>query len=103
MSLFQSQYEEKQAVCNNFVFNAFATLCWLTKEAVANAKSFSLLKLFHVVCVDKMQYFNHKSPGAIREIFLHIGTVLSSIKHKSKKSGFFRLLINEVTDISVTD
>lgn len=101
MSLFQSQYEGKQAVCNNAVFNAFATLCWLTKEAVA--KSFSLLKLFHVVCVDKMQYFNHKSPGAIREIFLHIGTVLSSIKHKSKKSGFFRLLINEVTDISVTD
>ena len=70
---------------------------------MANAKSFSLLKLFHVVCVDKMQHFNHKSPGAIREIFLHIGTVLSSIKHKSKKSGFFRLLINEVTDISVTE
>lgn len=88
MSLFQSQYEEKQAVCNNVVFNAFATLCWLTKEAVANAKSFSLLKPFHVVCLDKMQYFNHKSPGAIREIFLHIGTVLSSIKDKSKKSGF---------------
>ena len=104
VSLFHSQYEEKQAVHNDVLFNAFTALYWLAKEAVANAKFFSLLNLFRVVGVDKMQYFNHKSPGAIREMFLHIGSVLkNSIIQEVKKSGFFGLLIDEVTDIAVTE
>ena len=104
VSLFHSQYEEKQAVRNDVLFNAFTALYWLAKEVVANAKFFSLLNLFRVVGVDKMQYFNHKSPGAIREMFLHIGSVLkNSIVQEEKKSGFFVLLIDEVTDIAVTE
>ena len=71
---------------------------------MANAKFLSLLNLLCVVGVDKMQYFNHKSPGAVREMFLHIGSVLkNSIVQEVKKSGFFRLLIDEVTDIAVTE
>ena len=71
---------------------------------MANAKFLSLLNLLRVVGVDKMQYFNHKSPGAVREMFLHIGSVLkNSIVQEVKKSGFFRLLIDEVTDIAVTE
>ena len=51
-----------------------------------------------------MQYFNNKSPGAVREMFLHIGSVLeNSIVQEVKKSGFFGLLIDEVTDIAVTE
>ena len=73
---------------------------------MANAKFFSLLNLLRVVGVDKMQYFNHKSSGAVREMFLHIGSVLkNSIVQEVKKSGFFGLLImiDEVTDIAVTE
>ena len=71
---------------------------------MANAKLFSLLNLLRVVGVDKMQYYNHKSPGAVREMFLHIGSVLkNSIEQEVKKSGFFGLLIDEVTDIAVTE
>ena len=52
--------------------------------------------------VDKLQYFNHKSPGAIREMFLHIGSVLKNfIVQEVKKSGVFGLLIDEVTDIAL--
>ena len=104
VSLFHSQYEEKQAVRNDVLFNAFTALYWLAKEAVANAKFFSLLNLLRVVGVDKMQYFNHKSPGAVRGMFLHVGSVLkNSIIQEVKKSGFFGLLIDEVTDIAVTE
>ena len=104
VSLFKSQYKEQQTVCNNVFFNAFAALYWLANEAVVNTKYFSLLNLFRVVGVDKMQYFNHKSPGAIREMFLHIGTaVKNSIVQEVKKSGFFGLLIDDVTDIAVTE
>ena len=102
VSLFHSQYEGKQAARNDVLFNAFTALYWLAKEVVANAKFFSLLNLFRVVGVDKMQYFNHKSPGAIREMFLHIGSVLKNfIVQEVKKSGFFGLLIDEVTDIAL--
>ena len=104
VSLFQSQYKEQQTVRNNVFFNAFAALYWLANEAVVNTKSFSLLNLFRVVGVDKMQYFNHKSPGAIREMFLHIGTIVkNSIVQEVKKSGFFGLLIDDVTDVAVTE
>ena len=104
VSLFKSQYKEQQTVCNNVFFNAFAALYWLANEAVVNTKYFSLLNLFRVVGVDKMQYFNHKSPGAIREMFLHIGTVVkNSIVQEVKKSGFFGLLIDDVPDIAVTE
>ena len=85
VSLFHSQYEEKHAVRNNVLFNAFTALYWLAKEAVANSKFFSLLNLFRVVGVDKMQYFNHNSPGAIREMFLHTGNVIEEFHRTRSK------------------
>lgn len=65
VSMFHQQYEEKKAVRNDVLYNAFAALYWLAKEAVANVKFFSLLNLFRAVGLDKMQHFNHKSPAAV--------------------------------------
>ena len=76
----------------------------MAKEAVANAKCYSLLNLPRVVGVEKMQYFGHRSPGAIKELFLQTGSVLkNSIVQEVKKSGLYGLLIDEVMDISVTE
>ena len=75
---------------------------WL--EAVANAKFYSLLNLPRVVGVEKMQYFGQRSLGATKEMFLQTGSVLkNSIVREVKKSGLYGLLIDEVTDISVTE
>ena len=49
--------------------------------------------------VDKMQYFGHRSPGAISYMFLQTGSVVQEVK----KSGLYGLLIDEVTDISATE
>ena len=62
VSMFHQQYEEKKAVRNDVLYNFFADLDWLAKEAVSNVKFFSLLNLFCAVGLDKMQHFNHKSP-----------------------------------------
>lgn len=86
------------------MYNAFAALCWLAREAVANVKLFSLLNLFRAVGLDKMQHFNHKSPAAVREMFLTSGNVVKNmIINEIKKAGSYGLLIDEVTVISVTE
>ena len=73
------QYEEKEAVRNDVLYNAFAALYWLAREAVANVKLFSLLNLFRAVGLDKMQHFNHKSPAAVGEMFLTSGNVVKNM------------------------
>ena len=104
VSMFHQQYEEKKAVRNDVLYNAFAALYWLAKEAVANVKFFSLLNLFRAVGLDKMQHFNHKSPAAVREMFLTSGNVVKNmIIEEIKKAGSYGLLIDEVTDIAVTE
>ena len=103
VSTFHRQYEERETFRNDVLYNAFAALYWLAKEAVANVKSFSLLNLFRAVGLDKMQYFDHKSPASVREIFLTTGDVIKNLIIKEiKKAGFYGLLIDEVTDIAVT-
>ena len=103
VSTFHRQYEERETFRNDVLYNAFAALYWLAKEAVANAKSFSLLNLFRAVGLDKMQYFDHKSPASVRKIFLTTGDVIKNLIIKEiKKAGFYGLLIDEVTDIAVT-
>ena len=60
---------------------------------------FSLLNLFRAVGLDKMQHFNHKSPAAVREMFLTSGNVVKNmIIEEIKKAGSYGLLIDEVTD-----
>lgn len=69
---------KKSRLFASVLFSAFAVLYWLAKEAVAKTKFFSLLTLFCVVGVDKMQHFNHKSHGAMGEMSRHIGTELKN-------------------------
>jgi len=99
VSMFHQQYEEKEAVCNDVLYNAFAALYLLAKEAVANVKFFSLLNLSPAVGQDKMQPFNHKSPAAVREMFLTSENVVKNmIVNEIKKAGSCGVLTDEVTD-----
>lgn len=102
--MFHRQYEERETFHNDVLYNAFAAIYWLAKEAVANVKFFSLLNLFRVVGLDKMQYFTHKPPAAVREMFLITGDVVKNLIIKEiEKAGSYGLLIDEVTDIAVAE
>ena len=102
--MFHQQYEEKEAIRNNLLYNAFAALYWLAKETVAKVKFFSLLNLFRAIGLNKMQHFNYKSPTAVRGMFLTSGNVVKNMIVKEiKKAGSDGLLIDEVTGIVVTE
>ena len=76
VSVFHRQEEERELVKDEVLHNAFVALYWLAKESVANKKFFSLLNLFCVTGLKKMEFFPYKSQSTIREMALTIGSVL---------------------------
>ena len=51
-----------------------------------------------------MKHFLHRSQGALREIFLTLGkTVQDTFLSKLKQAAHFGLLVDDLTDISVTE
>ena len=52
--------------------------------------------------MNHLKYFNHRSEGPIREIFLVLGeTIKEEIVRSAQKVQSYGLMVNEVTDISV--
>ena len=52
--------------------------------------------------VSQLKYFNHRSEGSIREIFLILGeTIKEEIVTSVQKVQSYGLMVDEVTDISV--
>lgn len=52
--------------------------------------------------VSQLKYFNHRSEGSIREIFLNLGeTIKEQIVTSVQKVQSYGLMVDEVTDISV--
>lgn len=83
---------------------AYRCLYWLAKEEIANQKFTSLLSLLSDVGLDKMNYFNHKSSGSIREMLLTLGSVVcEDVVQEVQSANKFGLLIDDVTDISNTE
>ena len=74
---------------------------WLAKEEVANKKLVSLLKLLKQVGLEDMKFFQHRSQGSIREMFLLLGhTVKAQMIRKVSEGSSYGLLTDEVCDIS---
>ncbi len=46
---------------------------WLAKEELPNCKISSLLEVFEQLGLTDMKYFEHRSAGAVREMFLELG------------------------------
>ena len=74
---------------------------WLAKEEVANKKLVSLPKLLEQVGVEDMRFFQHRSQGSIRKMFLLLGeTVKAQMIRKVSERSSYGLLSDEVCDVS---
>ena len=76
---------------------------FLAKERIANRKFLNLIKFAEdSLAVNHLKYFNHRSEGPIREIFLVLGeTIKEEIVRSAQKVQSYGLMVNEDTDISV--
>jgi len=104
VSTFHREVTEKENTAHDVVFKAFYSQYWLAKEEIPNRKFSSLLSLLEHLGLKEMKYLNHRSPGAVREMFLVVGQVVfDSILQKLHNAKFLGLLCDAVTDISVME
>lgn len=75
---------------------------FLAKEHVAIKKFLNLIKFAEYSLGVYLKYFNRKSEGSIREIFLVlVETMKEEIVHSAQKVQSYGLMVDEVTDIAV--
>lgn len=105
MSVFHSEICNKELVEVSLYEKVFWTAYFLMKNFVSNRKLLPLLDMIeNVYDYENLKYFQHKSAGSQREIFLTLGdTVRESVVEKVNKVQAFGLLTDEVSDISVTE
>ena len=103
-SFFHKIYVEKKTVEKSVLINTFSTAYFLMKEYIANRKLIPFINFMEkIIGVKEFQYFEHRSEGSIQEIFRSVGcTVKESILRKARSAKAFGIMIDEVTDISVT-
>lgn len=102
VSVFQIQIDEREKVAEDVVVKAFTSLYWVAKEELANRKMRSLLKHLEDLGMTEMKHFQHRSQGALREMFLTLGgAVEDDLLSSLKKADHYGLMVDEVTDISV--
>ena len=91
-------------MAEDVLVKVFTAAYWLMKEELPNHKIKSLLQLLEQVGMSDMKHFLHRSQGALREIFLTLGkTVQDTFLSKLKQAAHFGLLVDDLTDISVTE
>ena len=79
----------------------FCSLYWLGKEEIPSSKITSLLTLLEKMGVKEMKYFETRSEPVLRKMLLLIArTIIQDLVNNIKKSDFYALLTDEVTDIS---
>ena len=101
MSYFQKELDKKETTKDSVYYNALLTMFWLAKEEVANKKLVSLPKLLEQVGVEDMRFFQHRSQGSIREMFLLLGeTVKAQMIRKVSEGSSYGLLSDEFCDVS---
>ena len=77
---------------------AFSVAYFLAKEHIANRKFLNLIKFAEdSLAVSHLKYFNHRSEGSIREIFLLLGeTIKEEIVCSVQKVQSYGLMVDEV-------
>ena len=86
---------------NEVYFKVFKALYWLAKEEIASSKITSLLQLIEKMGADNLKYFQTRSEPVLRKMLLLIAkTIIQDIVVKIKRSNVYRLLTDEVTDMS---
>ena len=104
MSVFHQNYVEKNEVQTTVLQNVFATAFFLMKEFIANRKLIPLISFMEkVLGISQLKHFSHRSQGSVREIYLSLGdAVKQTLLKKVRKAKSFGLLMDEVTDITVS-
>ena len=78
-----------------------SALHWLFKEDVAHSKLNSILELVKCLGVEKVEHFKKRSSRVLRELLLILGNqVKENLLKRIKKSAFFGILKDEVTEIA---
>ena len=95
--------EEKKKVTalkSNVYYKVFCSLYWLVKEEMPSSKITSFLTLLEKMGVKEMKYFETRSEPILRKMLLLIArTIIQDLVNNIKKSNFYALLTDEVTDI----
>ena len=92
VSTFHSEITEKENTAHNVLFNALYSLYWLGKKEIPNRKFTLLLSLLVYLGLEEMKYLTHRSPCAVREMFLVVGLVmLNSILQKLHNANYWGL------------
>ena len=104
MSAFHHDLVEKNEVQTTVLQNVFATAFFLMKEFIANRKLIPLISFMEkVLGISQLKHFSHCSQGSVREIYLTLGdTVKQNLLKRARNAKSFGLLMDEVTDISVS-
>ena len=93
--------EKRKKSKEDVYFNAFLALYWVAKEETTNTKFTSLLQVAEKMGLSNMKFFEHRSGGSVREMFiLMAGMVKSKVAKNAQQTSFMGLLINEVMDIA---
>ena len=104
VSCFQKQLDHQENVKDDALVKVFTSIYWLMKEEIANRKIISMLEMLEQIGLDEVKYFNHRSAGSLREMFLTIGqAVEDDILKGLKTASHYGLMVDEVTDISVLE
>ena len=104
VSTFHKESVDKENAADDVLYKAFMSVYWIAKHEISLRKLVPLLQLLERVGVTEMKYFSHRSAGSIRELFLTLGQViLDQLLEKVRRSRFFGLLCDDVTDIVVLE
>ncbi|EDO30340.1 predicted protein, partial [Nematostella vectensis] len=76
VSSFEVAIKEIQSSKDEVYYKTFLAMYWLAKEEMPNKKFTSLLSVLEQLGLDNIKYFQHRSAGSVREMFLLIGSVL---------------------------
>jgi hypothetical protein len=69
-SPFQAELDRKEQKNDAVYYNAFLAIYWLAKEELPNFKISSFLDVLEQLGLTDMKYFQHRSAGSFREMFL---------------------------------
>ena len=96
--------EEKKKVTalkNDVYYKVLCSFYWVAKEQMPSSKIASLLTLLEKMGVREMKYFETRSEPILRKMLLLIArTIIQDLVNNIRKSNFYALLTDEVTDIS---
>ena len=104
-SEFEKEDREKKAVANSVYERAFHTAYFLMKGFISNGQLIPLIDFIKDVfdCTE-MKHYDHRGQGSQRDVFLFLGEALKQqLMTKMKSAESYGLLVDEVSDVSVTE